>query len=354
MRIQKSELAGKINNVKNIVPKSTTIEAIQGVLIEGSYLIANNMETAAKVKIDGSTDTPFIIPNSAFNLISSLPDGEMEITPGKGCITIKEGSIKNMFSTREATDFQKPNIEKSDESKSFVINSEDFLRSIKRVAFAIGDNDSKGPTSSLCLRAKEGMLNYIALDGHIVAWDQMEYEGDFELLIPRNTVDKLLSIGLEGDMTIEYSSKGALFITEECEVSTRLVSGTFFDVSKMLSVGTLHTTIKKAAMVEALNRIKTCVSNDSQAVKLAFTKDSLNIAMRNSITDYNEEIMLTKDIEDELTIAFNPKLLSECIRAMDGEEVNMTFNGAKAPLMIRTDSSAFLTVVLPVNLGGAA
>ena len=354
MKIQKSELATKINMVKNIVPKQTPVEAIQGVLIEGGYLIANNMETAAKVKIEGTTDEAFIIPNKAFNLINSLPDGEVEITPGKGFITIKEGSIKNKFATRDAADFQKPNIEKAEDSRSFVINSEDFLRSVRRVAFAISDGDGRGPTNTLCLRAKDGALNYIGLDGHIVAWDKMDYEGEFELLIPRNTVERLLSIGLTGDMTIEYSAKGALFITESCEVSTRLVTGTYFDVSKMLSVGTLHAAVRKASMVEALNRIKTCVSDDKQAVKLTFTKETLNIAMKNSITDYNEEMPLIHEMEDGLVIAFNPKLLSECIKAMDGEEVNMIFTGAKAPLIIRTDVSEFLTVVLPVNVGGAA
>ena len=351
MKIEKSELATKLSMVKSIVPKQTPLVAIQGVLIEEGYLIANNMETAAKVKIEADTERPFIIPDKAFNLISSLPDGEIEITPGDGYIMIKAGKVKNRFTTRNGSDFQRPNIEKSEDSKSFVIKAEDFLRSVKRVAFAIGD-DSR--VNTLCLRAKDGSLNYIGLDGHIVAWDKMDYEGEFELLIPKNTVSKLLSIGLSGDMTIEYTNNSALFITEECEVSTRLANGAFFDVNKMLSTGTHHTTIQKSSMVEALNRIKMLISDDKQPVKFSFSKDSVNISMRNTITDYNEDISLVKDIEEDLTIAFNPRLLNECMKAMESEEVNMVFTGAKAPLTMRTDGSEFLTVILPVNLGGAA
>ena len=122
----------------------------------------------------------------------------------------------------------------------------------------------------------------------------------------------------------------------------------------MLSTGTHHTTIQKSSMVEALNRIKMLISDDKQPVKFSFSKDSVNISMRNTITNYNEDISLVKDIEEDLTIAFNPRLLNECMKAMEGEEVNMVFTGAKAPLTMRTDGSEFLTVILPVNLGGAA
>lgn len=28
-----------------------------------------------------------------------------------------------------------------------------------------------------------------AIDGHVLAWDKVDYDGEFELLIPKNTID---------------------------------------------------------------------------------------------------------------------------------------------------------------------
>ena len=79
MKIQKMELAQKLNKIKSVVPKKTTQAVLQGILVKDGYLIANNMEMTVKAKIEGTEGESFIIPERAFDLINNLPDGEMEI-----------------------------------------------------------------------------------------------------------------------------------------------------------------------------------------------------------------------------------------------------------------------------------
>ena len=56
MVIQKKELAAKINKIKGVVLKKSTMPVLQGILVKGGYLIANNMETTVKAKIEGAGD----------------------------------------------------------------------------------------------------------------------------------------------------------------------------------------------------------------------------------------------------------------------------------------------------------
>lgn len=96
MKIQKAELAQKLNRIKGVVPKKTNIPALQGVLVKDGYLTANNMEMTVKAKIEGTEGEEFIIPERAFDLINNLPDGKMEISVTAGnVITIKADKIKN-------------------------------------------------------------------------------------------------------------------------------------------------------------------------------------------------------------------------------------------------------------------
>ena len=105
MVVQKSELAQKISKLKNVVPKTPTISALQGILVQDGYLIANNMEMAVKAKLEGMEGEAFIIPMKAFDLISNLPEGEVEITAADGAITIKAEKIKNTYRTLDPDTF---------------------------------------------------------------------------------------------------------------------------------------------------------------------------------------------------------------------------------------------------------
>ena len=61
-----------------------------------SFLTASNMELTVKVRINNNEKEEFLIPVKAFDLITNLPDGEVNITLQKsGYILIRTGKIKN-------------------------------------------------------------------------------------------------------------------------------------------------------------------------------------------------------------------------------------------------------------------
>ena len=98
MKIQKTELAAKLNQIKGVVPKKTTMPILQGILVKEGYLIANNLEMTVKAKLEGTEDECFIIPERAFDLINNLPDGEIDITiSGGNTMTIKADKISRYF-----------------------------------------------------------------------------------------------------------------------------------------------------------------------------------------------------------------------------------------------------------------
>ena len=58
MKIQKTDLAQKLNKIKGVVPKKTTMPVLQGILVRDGYLIANNTEMTVKAKIEGTEVNP--------------------------------------------------------------------------------------------------------------------------------------------------------------------------------------------------------------------------------------------------------------------------------------------------------
>lgn len=348
MRIQKTILTAKLNKIKGIVPKKTTMPVLQGILVKEGYLIANNLEMTVKAKLDGIEDECFIIPERAFDLINNLPDGEIEISvTANDTITIKADKIKNKYQTMDCTTF--PVTAVQEDGNELTINSETLLESMKRVAYAVPAQNSNTVMTCMCFQASGGQLNFVGLDGHVLAWDKVDYEGEFELLIPKNTVDKLKSLGLSGEVKIKHSKTGAAFITDEFEVYTRLIDGEYFQYQRMFTELPLHTVVSRLDLLDAMTRAKMC-TEERCPVRFELEGKSLNLSIRDSTTDYHETVDLQEEMTDELTIGFDARLVLETLKAFDCDNVGVSFGGPKMPMIVEAEDSDFKTIVLPVAI----
>ena len=348
MKIQKTDLAQKLNKIKGVVPKKTTMPVLQGILVRDGYLIASNMEMTVKAKIEGTEGESFIIPERAFDLINNLPDGEMEISAAAGnIITIKADKIKNKYQTLDPAQF--PTTASQDEGSELRIKAEMLLESMKRVSYAVPAQNTNTVMTAMCLQAAGGQLNFAGLDGHVLAWDKIDYDGEFELLIPKNTVDKMKSLGLSGEVQIRHNKTGAVFITEDFEIYTRLIEGEYFKYQTLFKELPLHTVVSRMALLDAMTRAKMC-TEERCPVKFEMDGSALSLSIKDNTTDYHETIELQEDIAKTLTIGFDARLVLETLKAFDCENVGLSFGGPKMPMIVEAEDSDFKTIVLPVAI----
>lgn len=349
MKIQKTELAQKLNKIKGVVPKKTTMQVLQGILVMNGYLIANNLEMTVKAKIEGAENETFIIPEKAFDLINNLPDGEVEITPtNRNTIIIKADKIMNKYQTLDPAMF--PSVErKDDEGNELSIKSEVLLESLRRVSYAVPSQNGNAIMTSMCLQASGGHLNFVGLDGHVLAWDKVDYDGEFELLIPKNTVEKLKSIGLTGEVQIKHSRTGAVFVTDEFEVYTRVVEGEYFKYQNMFKELPLHTIVSRIELLDAMTRAKMC-TDEKSPVHFNIEGKSLNLSIKDSVTDYQETVDLQESFPLVMEIGFNARLVLETLKAFDCENVSLSLDSPKMPMVVEAEDSDFQAIVLPVAI----
>ena len=348
MKIQKTDLAQKLNKIKGVVPKKTTLPVLQGILVRDGFLIANNMEMTVKAKIEGTEGESFIIPERAFDLINNLPDGEMEISAAAGnIITIKADKIKNKYQTLDPAQF--PATASQDNGSELRIKAEMLLESMKRVSYAVPAQNTNTVMTAMCLQATGGQLNFAGLDGHVLAWDKIDYDGEFELLIPKNTVDKMKSLGLSGEVQIRHNKTGAVFITEDFEIYTRLIEGEYFKYQTLFKELPLHTVVSRIALLDAMTRAKMC-TEERCPVRFEMDGGALSLSIKDNTTDYHETIELQEDIAETLTIGFDARLVLETLKAFDCENVGLSFGGPKMPMIVEAEDSDFKTIVLPVAI----
>ncbi len=349
MKIQKDKLAQKINKLKSVVPKKTNTPVLQGILVKDGYLIANNGEMTVKAKLEGTENESLIIPMRAFDLINNLPDGEIQIvSKGKDKIKIKTDNIENTYKTLNPDEYPVIAVNNGNDSK-VTISSKVFLDSIKRVSFAIPAQFKKPVMTSLCLEAADGKLNFVGTDSHILAWDKIDYEGDFKLLIPKNAVDKILAVGITGDISIQYTTNSAMFVTEEYEIYTRLIEGEYFRYQTMFDNLPMYTVVTRMDLLNAMIRANTCI-DEKLPVRFDIKENLLDIYIKDSTTNYHETIFLQEPLSSDLVIGFNAKLVSETLRAFDCKNIAIQLAGPKQPMIIEAEDNDFKALILPVAI----
>lgn len=348
MKMQKTELAQKLNQVRGVIPRKSSVAVLQGVLVQDGTFIATNMELTVRVKAGGSEGECFLIPERALAVINSLPEGEVEISAAdSNSIVIQTGTIQNRYLTEQASSF--PQIVEQEECGDFTIPAELLLESIRRVAFAIPAKGDKPTITSMCLQADGRYLHFVGLDGRVLAWDKAAFGGEFKMLIPKSAVEKLKTAGLTEEVRVRHNKTSAVFSTEEIEVHTRLVEGSYFRYREMFRELPMHTAVVREELAGALARAQMC-AGERCPVRLELAGNALKLSLRESRAEYQETVALRDEITEPLTIGFDARLLLETLKAFDCEDVALSFGGAKMPMVVEDEESNFKAMVLPVAL----
>lgn len=349
MKIQKTELANLLNVIKGVVPKKTSHPALQGVLVSDGRFTASNLEMAVTCRAGGAEEERFLIPQQAFGLINSLPDGEVELSAsGKDILEIKAGKVKNRCRTQDPDLF--PEIEPLEGKSEASVNAEMFLKSLKHVSYAAPMHEWNAACTSVCLQAGEGYLNVTGANGRVMAWDKTDYDGEFELLLPKGTVDRLKSLGLAGDVQIRHNRKGALFCTEDFQVYTRLIEGRYYKYHKMFQELPMRGVVSRMGLVAAMERVEKCMEK-KRPVVFRLSGNTLSMDMKGEFMDYHETVELQGNIPGELTMGFDPTLVLETMKAFECEAIKISFGGPRMPMMVEDGGSSFKAIILPVEIG---
>ena len=349
MRLDKNELTKKISQMKSILPKNPSMGALQGILLKDGYVTASNTEVTVKAKLEGVEGCPGVIPAKMIDFISSLPAGDMVLDFHQDMVVLEMGEIKNKFKTFPADGFA---YERQNFSVQMLtsVSAARLKKAMGHVINAIPTGSNNQMMNGMYFECKSGRLNIVGLDGHRAVWDSLELDGDFQFIVPKATVEKLLQLDLNGDIRISCDQYAAIFETEDYEVYTRLIDGNYFAYRKMFIFGEIHTSIEKKLLVDAINRAKLCGSlEDKVPVVLDIKGTAIQITYKSLFTNYQEEVPLQTDVGEGLRIAFNPKFLLDSLKVFENDKVQLIFTSAKFPVAIKADDSDMTALVLPVN-----
>ena len=358
MKIQKTDLADKLKNMKGIVlPKN--FEGLQGILVKDGQLIATNLELTVIADLPGTaTDETFLIPQTAIAYIESLPDGEIEIKPMKKYITIAGGGSSAKFAALDAAQF--PEVEKhqtGDEETSFTGS---IIKAAIGKVWTSADSNSTKPIARGVLFEGDGTtLNIVAIDGMRASWARMDYSRKMNMLIPKETLKKALALVADDD-TVAISAVAAgnkaVIRLGDYTIYTRLLDGSYPNYKTIIQYPeeTVCVTVDKKALIGCVNRCQLCTDRSiSSPAVMTMAGEYLNISRMNSSAEFNENVPAKFDFVDNsanMKVGFNTAFLLDALKNCDEEQVFIHYTKPVDPLIITMKDSTLRHLIVPMRL----
>ena len=240
---------------------------------------------------------------------------------------------------------------------------------IKQTIFTASQDLSKPALTGLLTKVHEGLLEIVAIDGFRIAYraQKGEYMCSVQgtqdapkthlhrvsAIIPAKTMGEIAKLAGNEDITLHMADGKVLFQMENCIAVSRLLEGNFIDYEKLLAVESIVTVkLNRKELLEAVGRA--CLISDENnkrlPVKLDISNGVIKISSKGSMDSMNEEIAVVTE-GGNLAVGFNPRYIIEALKAIESDEITITFGGALKPCVITPaegDESKHL--VLPLRL----
>ena len=359
----REKLAEVVNKAEKISSKSATLPILKCILLDAKNnsltIRSTNLDIGIELVIPAKVDEEGIvaIPGTTLNSFLTHLSNEKGVT-----FELKEGNV--YISTSKTSTIIKayppeeyPSIPQIENSSTFTIPSEAFIRGLKSVWYSSATSSIKPELSSVRVYPNDDSLVFVATDGFRLAEKRikMKHLPDFShILIPVKNAHEIIRVfeGVSTELSISIDKNQLTISTEGIYVVSRTVEGTFPDYKTIIpKESSTEVVVLKQDMVNVL-KLSTIFTDSFNHIKFLVhpqTKE-IEIITKNKDIGENSSRLTGAVTGDSIDINFNYRYISDSFQAIDSDSLCFYFNGVSKPMIIRgINDKSFLYLVMPMN-----
>ena len=289
------------------------------------------------------------------DFVGKISLDEVVVNSDEKGVLIRYGESETYMQTLPASDFPIFNSSVEESEKYFQTKESSLKDLIAKVVFCCATDESRPILKGCLLEAKDGKLTATALDGFRMACAYCEAtaeSGDMKLVCPSRTLTEISRM-LDSDESLKiYADKNRLSVAvKDTVITSRLYTGEFVRKENIYPVDfTTVVTVKKAALLQAIERASILTRGDKNNLVIFEIKSGkINITANSNLGKVEET--LSAELEGkELKIAMNGKYLADAVKALEEENVQLSFNTSVSPFTVENqEDKRCQYLVLPVR-----
>ena len=372
--IQRDHLVQSVQDVMKAITSRTTIPILTGIKIvaseEGVTLTGSDSDISIESFIPKEEDDKEIIeikqPGSIVlqarffsDMVKKLPSDFVEIEVQNHLQTvIRSGNSEFDLIGLDAEEY--PHLPQIEEENVFKIPTDLLKAMIRQTSFAVSTSETRPVLTGVNWKVENNELYCIATDSHRLAQRkakiEMETPANYNVVIPGKSLNELSKILADNNESIEIviTENQILFKAKHLLFFSRLLEGNYPDTSRLIpSESKTDIVLHTKEFLRAIDRASLLArEGKNNVVKLMTLQDQL-IEISSNTPEVGKVVEEMKGISvdgEELKISFSAKYMMDALRAIEGNEIKITFTGAMRPFVlypINDDST--LQLILPVR-----
>ncbi|MDH3470773.1 MAG: DNA polymerase III subunit beta [Acidimicrobiia bacterium] len=356
IRAERDDLADVLGRASRAVSTRSALEILQGVLctVSGKELTvtATDLELTIRTALtveameEGSTVIPARLAAEA---VRKMPPGAVSLASHDGEVEITGNGPRFALREFNAADF--PQIEAPDETGGVTMDGDVFTSAIAQVGTAASLDEARPILTGIHFAAEGESLRMVATDSYRLAVRDLPGVAPQEGLVPVRALRELSkSIGAP-KLTALIGERSASFHSDAGIMSARLIEGTFPNYRQLLpEAHEGRLVVSKDELLDAVARAS-LVAEDHIPLRLSLGSGGVDMAVQRQEVGGETEHINGEYEGPEITIAFNPRYLSDGLNALDDDRVVLEVQDEHKPgLLYGAGSQDFRYLLMPVRL----
>ncbi len=360
---QKEKLAEGINVVQKAVSSKSNIQILEGILIEAGdnfKMTGNDLELAVECFVDAHIERPgAIVINSRMfgEIVRRLPDSDVLIElKDNNTVTIECENSK--FNLKGILPEGFPAIPEIEKKNSFKIDQMLLRDMIRQTLFAVCLDENRPILMGSLMEYDGTTLNIVSIDGYRLALRRTTEcvgEKPFSVVVPGKALNELVKI-LEAEpleVNVVASDNHILFDMGTRKVQSRLLEGKFLNYAGIIpNEFETRLSVRTKELLSAIERAALMITSEDRghAIKFNVNEERLVITSSTAIGDAHEEVPVEMDGK-KLELGFNPRYLTDVLKVVEDEFIEMSFTTNVGPSVIRpVEGRDYDYMVMPVRI----
>lgn len=295
--------------------------------------------------VNGKTFADFVGKISAFEVVIESSE--------KG-INIKYGDSESYMQALSAEDFPRLTDRRASGNEYFETKENELKGLISKVVFCCATDESRPILKGAQLEAKDGKLNATALDGFRMgcSYCDTQSSGNMKIVCPARTLTEISRM-LDGEEPLKiYADKNILSVeVKDTVITSRLYAGEFVKKENIYPIDfTTRVVVKKSELADSVERASVLIRGDKNNLIIFDIKNGKIVINANSDMGKVEETVCAELEGKELKIAMNGKFLLDALKALDEEEILLSFNTPISPFTLENiEDKRSQYLILPVR-----
>lgn len=358
LSIEQHHLQQLLSRVIGAVGKRTTIPILGNVLLSATNTLQATT-TDLDMQITAQADAQVTAPGETTvnatlltGIVAKLPKGSLVNLDLKDEILhVQAGRSKFKLSTLPVEDFP---VMASNEYKSRLeFQGLELQAALKKTVWAASTETTRYYLNGVAMQHRDGKANFIATDGHRLAWFTDGYVDEFpNVIIPNEAVKQFIGALDEGESVLEVSETKIRLTHNDTVIVTKTIGGTFPEWSRVLPANIPNkVTLPSVAAKEAIERVSIVASEKTKVVKLSVADSEIKFYVRDQVMGDATEVIEAQQDGDGVEIGLNGRYALDAFAQADKGEVTVHYGGGMDTVKVTYDKEeGLVVVVMPVRI----